>query len=211
MENSNTRRKARCQYYRGRRTVLESTSMQDKTGHDNSEDVDLVRKAAFKHIKGENLNKVKIVLYGKQMWPPETPPSLEPAVPRQDMLTHLPSEIMYKITSFLDDVGFVCLKNTHPRLRSSLAIDHLSINACKKYIIRGLMGLHGIPNPSTAFCSYCTMHSEYWTHYPDQNPSISAIKEWRKVNALKGVGRTSIIIRKISHICEVGTKPTEEK
>ena len=126
-----------------------------------------------------------------------------------DKLSRLPSEILYKITTYLDDVGFVCLRNTHRRLRSNLDIDSLSVKASGKYIIRGLMGLHGIPNPTTSFCPKCTERSRYWRRYPDEKPTFSAIQQWRKSNVY--VNRSPIVVQRQGHFCNVGTIPKESQ
>ena len=126
-----------------------------------------------------------------------------------DKLSRLPSEILYKITTYMDDVGFVCLRNTHRRLRSNLDIDSLSVKASGKYIIRGLMGLHGIPNPATSFCPKCTERSKYWRRYPDEKPTFSAIQQWRKSNVY--VSRSPIVVQRQGHFCNIGTIPKESQ
>ena len=125
------------------------------------------------------------------------------------IITTLPSELVYKIATFMDDVGFVCFRNAHPRLRDVLSIDQLSITPCGKYIIRGIMGLHNIPNPVIRFCPQCTMQSSHWIKYPDRKPSMAAIKLWRKNNVLAGM--TTISIRRSGHFCDIGFRPRKAK
>ena len=127
----------------------------------------------------------------------------------KDTITTLPSELLYKITTFMDDVGFVCFRNAHPRLRAMLSIDLLSISPSGKYIIRGIMGLHGVPSPVHHFCPHCTILSWHWMKYPDQKPSMDAIKRWRKHNVLAGM--TVISVRRDGHFCEIGFKPERKR
>ena len=68
----------------------------------------------------------------------------------RDLLTTLPSEILFRIIAFMDDVGFVCLRYTHPRLRDMLSIDNLSINPCHKFMIRGLIGVGSLIHQSSS-------------------------------------------------------------
>lgn len=76
-----------------------------------------------------------VVIDGVQLWPMVEDSKSSRKVEGRDLLSTAPPEIIYKIANLLDDVGYVCLRNTHRRLRSVLSIDSLSIKPAQKYIM----------------------------------------------------------------------------
>ena len=147
--------------------------------------------------------KVRIMVHGVQLWPQKSSASLPiEASKTKGLLTEAPAEVLCRIADFLDDVGFVCLRNSHPRLRTVLTIDSLSITPVEKYVIRGLMGLHGIADPAASFCERRTLNSDYWKYYPDTKPGIVGVEQWRARNIMRSM--RPIIVRREGHFCNVG-------
>ena len=142
------------------------------------------------------------------VWPPPTD-NPKRAKNKVNTLTQLPSEILYKIASHLDDVGFVCLRNTCTRLRASLAIETtIGFTPVQRYLLRGLYSLNGVMNPTKFFCATCTERSFY--SCPDQRPPIATLRGWRKKNVHDG--RRARVVRCASGgWCEVGSLSAETK
>lgn len=142
------------------------------------------------------------------VWPPPTD-NPKRAKNEENTLAQLPSEILYKIASHLDDVGLVCLRNTCTRLRASLAIEAtIEFNPVQRYLLRGLYSLNGVMNPTKFFCATCTERSFY--SYPDQHPAIATLRGWRNKNVHNG-RRARVVRCACGGWCEVGSLSKGEK
>ena len=151
--------------------------------------------------KNKNLTNVLV-------WPPPTD-NPKRAKNKENTLGQLPPEILYKIASRLDDVGFVCLRNTCTRLRASLAIETtIEFTPVQRYLLRGLYSLNGVMNPTKFFCATCTERSFY--SYPDQRPAIATLRGWRNKNVHDG-RRARVVRCACGGWCEVGSISAETK
>ena len=109
-----------------------------------------------------------------RVWPPvvESTTARNP----QNTLAQMPAEVLYKIATYLDDVGFVCLRNTCARIRGSINIEGaIEFGAFQRYLLRGLLGLNDVMTSAGLFCEACTETS--LKSYPDKLPDIRSLKK----------------------------------
>ena len=80
-------------------------------------------------------DRTQVTVDNVRIWPlgdPETRPTNSQG---KDLLSAAPPEVLFKIASLLDDVGYVCFRNAHRNIRNVLSIDSLSIKPAHKYIM----------------------------------------------------------------------------
>ena len=136
------------------------------------------------------------------VWPPPIEQLMQDAK-KPGLLAQLPPEILYKIASYLDDVGFVCLRNTCMHSRDSLAIEStVQLKPVQRYLLRGLCGLSGVMKPTGFFCATCTKRS--LMSYGDKRPTIAALRLWRNENVHRG-RRMRVVRCACEDWCEVGS------